>query len=180
MFKRLLIAATAAAALISTALIATPASAKDGLYASGNTGIGFVPNYPNTVPFGVAVGYEFNKFVRTELALDMFTMGQNGASLGSVTTFTAMPKVYLQYPVGKWVPYVDGGLGLASLSGATTWNTAMSWTVGAGVMYQMTDNFALGAGYDYVATATPTIAGLGGSAAQWQSNVIKVTGRFNF
>ncbi len=182
MMKRILLTA---AICLSAVLTCIGSSSAGQLYASGNAGIAFEPNRPNAIPFGLAIGDEFNKYLRAEIALDAYTMGANGTNLGTVTTFSFMPKAYVQYPLTlgtsfKTIPYLSAGFGLGSVSGSgATYSTTGLWAVGAGVMFPVSTNFQMGAGYEYVSSTSPVVQQPGYTDV-FKANVFKLIGRFNF
>jgi opacity protein-like surface antigen len=154
-------------------------------YVSGDVGTAFLPNRSNSIPFGVAVGDEFNKYLRAELAFDAYTAGNNATtSIGSLTNYTFMTKGYVQYPVTSmkvaFTPYAMAGFGLGLPGGAgATFPTTGVWTVGAGVMFPVTTAFQVGVGYEYIASTSPVVAQPGYTDV-FQANVVKLIGRINF
>lgn len=185
MFKRILLTALTVLTIFGAAASAqAQVITQQQFYVSGDVGTAFLPNRSNSIPFGVAIGDEFNKYLRAELAFDAYTAANNAtSSIGSLTNYTFMTKGYVQYPVATriaFTPYVMAGfgLGLPGSVGAISPTTGV-WSVGAGVMFPITAHFQLGAGYEYVQSTSPVVAQPGYTDV-FQANVVKLIGRINF
>lgn len=117
--------------------------------------------------YGVSVGMDVGRHVGFELAADFFEPdlrasarfrpGQLG-SVGELGTLVLVPQVRLRYPLldDRLVPYLVGGVGLSFTEfndrkrdgfgrSIHAEDTALAWTVGAGLEYFVASNIAIGA-----------------------------------
>jgi hypothetical protein len=129
-----------------------------GLYVGGNIGTNFnsFKHYNwNTSPYtvGAVVGYEWNRFLRTEATFD-YTSKERPTTTHSGQM--AFANAVVQYPVGYGVtPYILAGTGF----GWNAWGNGHAsvvddakalYNLGGGVRYNITKNFELDGRYRYV------------------------------
>ena len=123
-----------------------------GAYVGGNVDDTNKFKYDTTAKvFGGLVGYEWNKYVRTEATFDYNT---KAAPTTTKTGETAFANGIAQYPVGYGVtPYLLAGVGYGWGSwdkiGKNNVDRAL-FNVGGGLRYDLTKSFELDGRYRYV------------------------------
>jgi len=110
--------------------------------------------------FGLSIGADIGRHLGVDLAGDHFEAvirRRNGASIGELGAFTAIPQLRLRYPVlgNRLVPYALAGVGLAT----TEFNDrkrrgigrdidaddiGLAWSIGGGVEYFLNEDVTLG------------------------------------
>lgn len=81
---------------------------------------------------------------------------------------------------GRWLPYVEAGLGIADIdgldqnTGITNSNTHLLYTVGIGVNYALTDRITTGLKYQFIGTSKERYPS-GATAADWGMELNVVT-----
>jgi opacity protein-like surface antigen len=127
--------------------------------------------------FGLAVGFDFGRYLGAELAIDGYevVMGLKGrGSIVEYAVYTFIPQLRVRYPIwgGRLVPYAVGGVGVghvedndrkpngAGLSIQANTNSVAA-AVGAGLEYFLARNIAAGVEtkYNYTGGHTITING---------------------
>ena len=136
--------------------VSTSAFNLSGWYAGGYVGGNFDDtvkyNYDTTAKvFGGVVGYEWNKFVRTEATFDYNTKATPTTSKTGQTLFG---NAIVQYPVGFGLtPYALAGVGYGWGSWDKVGENSMDrvlYNVGGGVRYDLTKAFELDGRYRYI------------------------------
>lgn len=118
----------------------SPAS---GFYAGVNVGVAFADNIDNReVTVGGTLGYEFNRFFRSEINV----VNRFGAQNGQSVTADAIVGV----PFYGITPYVLAGVGYGfNAYGKPNGDAAALWSVGVGVRYELNRNWEVDARYRY-------------------------------
>ena len=115
--------------------------------------------------YGLSLGLDVTRHLGVEVAVDFFEpeLSIRGVgSIGELGAATLVPQVRLRHPVldGRLVPYLVGGVGVSFSQfndrkregfglGIDAEDTALAWTVGAGLEYFVASNIALGAEVRY-------------------------------
>jgi outer membrane autotransporter protein len=86
---------------------------------------------------------------------------------GDISTFSGLANAWVDYRVGRFTPYIGGGIGLANVSAneisiagtdvVDDSDTVFAYQVGTGVAYSLTQNFSLTLDYRYFATSDPKL-----------------------
>jgi opacity protein-like surface antigen len=119
---------------------------------------------------GLLAGYRYqfpNRFVLgLQLTVPLWaekgtatSFGFPGTTYEVETNYAILGNVQLGYAFGRWLPFVQGGVGFANVT-SRVFNFVPAvleveqdhtlWTVGAGLDYAVTNNFIVGARYTYV------------------------------
>ena len=130
-----------------------------GFYVGGFVGGNFV-NYDsyswNSTPIfvGGLFGYEWNKFLRTEVTFDYSTKAAPTTTKAGQTLFG---NAVVQYPIGFGItPYFLGGVGYGWGSWDNVGENSMDrvlYNVGGGVRYDLTKSFEIDGRYRYINAA---------------------------
>lgn len=147
-----------------------------------------------------SAGYATSANVRVEGELgylrnnaDQFKIaGLSFGADGSASVFSAMLNVFYDIPVGDWVPYVGGGIGVARVSIndfkvlgiplADDSDTVFAWQVGGGVGYKIDPAWTVVLDYRYFSTTDPDFVDLGGApfSAEIDIHMIRVGTIYRF
>lgn len=170
----------------------------NGSTTSSDMDTGFVLGAVGGYKYDFNPGADRGFAVRTELdiayrenGIDSTTVpaGQGGSSLpvgtnngvsGDVSTFSGLANVWVDYKVGKFTPYIGGGIGLAEVSINDFSNngtllvddsdTVFAYQVGTGVAYALTQSVSLTADYRYFATADAEVSDVGGNTSDVENS----------
>lgn len=132
--------------LAQNAPVATPGGK---VYVGGSLGWGGAhlddrAQWSNTL----SLGYEINKYLAVEAAVDYNYKNSNAHLDAGQTAFVNM---IAGYPVGRLQPYVLAGTGAGfNGSGDHHKNTEALWNVGGGVAYNVTRNWQIDARYRHI------------------------------
>jgi len=190
--------------IISATLILTAHSAWadtrfDGLYIEGLIGFGLIPDldidtvqsptlsgeasWDLGVVGGGAIGYQFNKFLRTEINVqagynEVDSIDLGGVKFegeGDVVSMSAMGNVLVDLPLNVWIdhpfgskgvtPYV--GLGVGYLyTDVNDSNSSLAWNALAGVAFEVAPGMDVTLNYRYMRSTEKekfSLAGIPGS-----------------
>jgi opacity protein-like surface antigen len=155
------VSVAAAADLPSKSAAAAPAVSTGAFNLSGWYAGGFVGgNFDDTNKFkydntpkviGGVVGYEWNKYFRTEATIDYSTKAKPTTTKAGETVFG---NAVVGYPVFGVTPYLVAGVGYGFGSWdkvGKNWDTDRAlYNVGGGVRYDLTKNFEVDGRYRYI------------------------------
>jgi len=210
---RSLTTSTASAAVMMT--LATPVFAQDGPYFGLYGGANFVEDsdvegggeadLDTGTVFGGVLGYSHgldrmglnNINFRPELDLgyrtnELDSLSGGGNLDGDFDTFHAMANTWFDYEIGRFKPYVGGGLGVAvvSLDDAQLNNTPVgddedtvfAYQAGAGVAYQLMRQWEVSVDYRFFETEDPTFNAAGGGDFETENrnHSVLATLRYSF
>ena len=146
-----------------------------GVYVDGQLGGSFTTSdtFDNSVNVGGGIGYRFTPNLRLA---GIFTYRPDfGADR---TNWTLLGNGYYDFntvPLGPFVPYVKGGIGLAHNERGDDTSDDFAWDVGAGLSYPLAPQTALDIDYQYTDMGTPP-----GTTAGLQAHEIKLGLRYQF
>lgn len=113
----------------------------------------------NAGGFGFHGGYQIIKYLALEANYDWhanFDLEDNGTKLGSVSDLqTLMVDAKGMYPIGRFVPYVQIGVGwmwatLEVRHDGENSDNDLAWNIGFGLEHYFTPNVSLGVDHKYV------------------------------
>lgn len=178
---------------VMMAIIATPAFANDAdltvfgspanVYVSLQGGQGTAPESSNATPdntaLSAAVGLDFGS-VRLEGEFLNLDSGKGGKT----SDINAMAVNVLAEPVkiGSFVPYVGVGAGYALMEGQAIRDNkdGIFYNVLLGASYDITDTWALTAGYRYMVSADQRVTRNDGTADDFTQHVYTAGFRYTF
>ena len=113
---------------------------------------------------GMSVGLDWNPYLGTEIAADLFEVDltRNGQTFGEYGTLSLVPQIRVRYPLTeRLTPYVLGGVGVSFNEfndrkrpglgiSVHAKDTAPVGTLGIGLDYALSDDIALGAEVRYL------------------------------
>lgn len=150
------------------------------------------------IGFGLAGGYQMSNNIRAELEFsyryngaDTFVNGGTTQLGGSITSFAFMANGFYDFDLGKWVPYLGAGIGLAVVSaelddGGTNLmdanDAAFAWQIAAGTGYKLTSKFTLSLDYRLLGTTDAELAFRNGNKVEIEyfTHNIMFGGRYKF
>lgn len=151
----------------------------DGLAIRGELDVGYRQNSIDSVGGSATIG-------GTTLS------GSTGNVDGDVSTFSGLANAWVDYTIGRFTPYVGGGIGLASVSvndvsilgvdAVDDSDTVFAYQLGTGIAYSLTSNASLTLDYRYFATADPEFTDTAGGdfEAEIGSHSVLAGVRFGF
>jgi outer membrane immunogenic protein len=114
--------------------------------------------------FGVELSGDWASLKKTDASIYFPTTDSWQSEVNSLMTATGR----IGYAVGNWLPYIKGGYAGANLKSSMFDNVGHvlseeqwrnGWTVGAGLEYAVSQNWTVGAEYDYLDLGSRTWAG---------------------
>ena len=113
----------------------------------------------NAGGFNFYGGYQLTRYLALEANYDWhadFDLRYNGTTIGSISDLqTFMVDAKAMYPIGRFVPYVQAGLGWMWATaevkhGGDNTNDDFAWNIGLGLEHYLTPNVSLGLDHKYV------------------------------
>lgn len=151
----------------------------DGLAIRGELDIGYRQNSLDSVGGSATIG-------------GSTLSGSTGDVDGDVSTLSGLANAWVDYKVGRFTPYIGGGIGLANVSvndvsilgvdAVDDSDTVFAYQLGGGVAYSLTSSASLTLDYRYFATADPEFTDAAGDdfEAEIGSHSILAGVRFGF
>lgn len=189
--KKYLLSSLALAAVMAF----TTAASAGSQYGVANAGMGFGRSENgNSGIFGVGYGYEFNKYLRSDIIVDYRgwdKVDYKGEKKSDTWSVPVLWNVYGTMPVHeKMGVYGMAGLGTSYNKSHNTGNARadskfdFAWNVGAGVEYMVSKCMALDLGYRYTdlgdGEVKPNAGYTGKKSTSLTSHDVKLTARYMF
>ena len=162
----------------TTAQAAQSAQNANSVYVGGFGGVTFLPDIRLSQAgfasadlesdagfnLGAVLGYKWAMGLRAEGEIsyrqnDLDNLG-GFPVIGDLSALAFMGNAWYDFHNGTpWLPYVGGGLGLASItldSGGSDSDTVLAWQIGGGIGYEFMPGIVASADYRFLATSDPS------------------------